>query len=131
MKISLDDLTVDASKITRIYKKESEYDNVTTYFIIYFIDGHEYSRSTSNRNIRDNDYNLLVNAMKQGENKNMLQEIKSTVSDFIKENKTLITWIAVLFLADHFFFGGKFRERLHRLIEGLISKVEKKAEDVK
>jgi hypothetical protein len=62
---------------------------------------------------------------------NMFEEIKETASKFLQENRMLIAWIAVLFLADHFFFGGQFRQRLQAVVEKVITGVEKKVEAIK
>lgn len=39
--------------------------------------------------------------------------------------------IAVLFLADHFFFAGKFRQRLHGLVDKMLGKAEQRIEAIK
>ena len=73
---------------------------------------------------------ILIAKYKQG-GITMVQEIKTTIEDFFKDNKSLITWIAILFLADHFFFYGKFRSRLHGMVDNIINKTEKKIEAIK
>lgn len=73
-------------------------------------------------------YQKLLKTYK-GEN-NMLKEVKDTVEQFIKDNRMVITWIAVLFLADHFFFNGKFRERLHGMIDNLINRTKSKIKEI-
>lgn len=62
---------------------------------------------------------------------NMFSEIKETATKFLQENRMLLAWIAVLFLADHFFFNGQFRQRLQGMVEKLIGGVEKKIEEFK
>ncbi len=61
----------------------------------------------------------------------MFSEIKDTAQKFLQENRMLIAWIAVLFLADHFFFDGKFRQRLNDIVEKLIGSVERKIAEAK
>jgi hypothetical protein len=58
----------------------------------------------------------------------VFQDIKLGLHKFFNENQNLIIWIAVIFLADHFFFGGKFKEKLHGMIDKGIAKAEKKIE---
>ena len=71
-----------------------------------------------------------VAAKKKGWVRRMFDSIKEAIGSFFKENQSIILWIAVLFLADHFFFAGKFRARLHALVEGMIAKVETKVQGV-
>lgn len=59
--------------------------------------------------------------------KDVLQDMKG----FIHDNRNIIYWLALAFLADHFFFSGKFRERLHGMVEKLIGRAEAKIEAVK
>ena len=61
--------------------------------------------------------------------KSMFTEAKEAIGEFLKEYKTIILWVATLFLVDHFFFNGKFRDRLNSMIDKLIGKVEKKVSD--
>lgn len=68
-----------------------------------------------------------VTIYKKGEN-NMLKSIGSDLRDFIKENKSVIYWIAVAMVADHVFFKGAFREKLHGLMNKLLGKVEAQIE---
>ena len=75
-------------------------------------------------------YERILNKYKQG-GSTMLTEVKNTIEQFIKDNRMVITWIAVLFLADHFFFNGKFRERLHGMVDNLINKTENKIKEIK
>lgn len=53
-----------------------------------------------------------------------MKDIFTDIKGFIKTNNTIIYWIALIFLADHFFFNGAFRERLRSLVNSLIGKVE-------
>ena len=58
----------------------------------------------------------------------MLKEIATDTKAFIHENRNFIYWLALAFLADHFFFNGAFRQRLNALVEKMIGKVEKQLE---
>lgn len=58
----------------------------------------------------------------------MLKDISADVKGFISENRNIIYWLALAFLADHFFFGGAFRQRLNALVERMIGRVEKQLE---
>lgn len=55
---------------------------------------------------------------------NMLKALGSDLKGFVVEHKSAIYMIAVLFLADHIFFQGAFRERLHGLMNKMLGKVE-------
>jgi len=55
---------------------------------------------------------------------NMLKTVGSDLKGFIAEHKSVIYWIAVMFLLDHVLFQGTFRERLHGLMNKLLGKVE-------
>lgn len=59
---------------------------------------------------------------------NMLKEITTDAKAFIHDNRNIIYWLALAFLADHFFFGGAFRQRLNALVEKMIGRVEKQLE---
>lgn len=61
--------------------------------------------------------------------KGLFSSMKDGVTEFFSENRSVITWLALIFLVDHFFFKGAFRERLHRMVEGMIGKIEKKIEN--
>ncbi len=54
----------------------------------------------------------------------MLKSVGNDLKAFITEHKSVIYWIAVALLADHVFFGGAFREKLHGLMNKLLGKVE-------
>lgn len=55
---------------------------------------------------------------------NMFKQVGSDLKAFIAEHKSVIYWLAVLFLADHFFFQGAFRERLNGIMNKMLGKVE-------
>lgn len=55
-----------------------------------------------------------------------MNEIVSDIRGFIKEHRSVIYTVAAIMLLDHFVFGGKFRERLHGMVERLLHNTEKK-----
>ena len=59
----------------------------------------------------------------------MFQEIVSDVRSFFHQNRFVIYTVAVVFLADHFFFKGQFRDRLRATIEKMVCRCEKKIEE--
>src|SRR5262249_29697450 len=64
--------------------------------------------STHERDDVLNQFNKLL----KKEN-SMLKTISSDMKSFLVEHKSTIYTIAALFLVDHIFFQGAFRERLH------------------
>ena len=67
---------------------------------------------------------------KKGWVRTMFDGVKAAVSEFFTEYRTVILWMATLFLLDHFFFAGKFRQRLYDMVEKMITKVESKVAGV-
>ena len=65
------------------------------------------------------------------EKKTMFKEIANDTKDFVKENRVIIYWVAVLFLADHFFFKGAFKDRLHAMVQKMLGKMETHIEEKK
>lgn len=61
---------------------------------------------------------------KKGEN--MITEIAKDAKAFIKEHKSLLYWVATLFVVDHFFFHGAFKEKLRDIMQKLVGKAEDK-----
>ena len=61
--------------------------------------------------------------------RNVMKELLDGFKKFITENRTIIYWLAVAFLADHFFFKGAFREKLHQLVTKIIGRVEKQIDN--
>ena len=57
-----------------------------------------------------------------------MNDIMKDIKGFVSENRQIIYWMALIFLADHFFFNGAFRERLKGLAEKMLGKVEKQIE---
>lgn len=98
--------------------------------VVEFNDGRKIT-SDDYKNKLEAEIVLNSSIKKRKGEKQMVKGIKDTIGKFLEENKMFITWIAVLFLADHFFFGGKFRERLYSMVEKVIGKIEKKAEEIK
>ena len=59
---------------------------------------------------------------------NVLSDLSKDVKGFISDNRQIIYWMALIFLLDHFFFQGAFRDRLKGMAEKMIGKVEKQIE---
>jgi hypothetical protein len=62
----------------------------------------------------------------QPKEKTVFREIATDIKTFIKENKSLIYFIAFALLLDHFLFHGALKARLHAMIEKLMQRVENK-----
>lgn len=56
----------------------------------------------------------------------MLQELSKDLKQFVISHKAVIYSIALALLVDHLFFEGKFRGRLHEMMNKLLTKVEDK-----
>lgn len=54
----------------------------------------------------------------------MLGTISQDLKKFVLDHKSTIYVLAVLILADHLLFQGQFRERLHKMMNTLLGKVE-------
>jgi hypothetical protein len=76
---------------------------------------------------RKNPYLLPDDSPKKG---SKMQELLGDFKGFIKEHKSLLYWVAIAVLADHFLFNGAFREKLKGLMGNLVGKLEKKVEGV-
>lgn len=63
---------------------------------------------------------LLIN-----EKGNKMNEIMNTVKDYVKQHKDTLITIGVLALVDQLVFDGKFRERLVKVFENLLERLEK------
>ena len=61
----------------------------------------------------------------------MFKELKTDVSNFIKEYRGVIYFTALALLIDHFIFRGVFKARLQAMLESLIAKVETKVSESK
>lgn len=59
---------------------------------------------------------------------NMFKNILNDVRQFIEQHRSVIYWLALAFLVDHFFLNGKFREKLHGLVDKLLNKIEKQVD---
>lgn len=62
---------------------------------------------------------------------NMFSEVAQDMKVFVKEHKSLIYWVAVLFIFDHFFFQGAFKSKLKNIMDNLVGKVESKLQETK
>ena len=61
----------------------------------------------------------------------MLKTVTADLKVFIAEHKSTIYMIAALFLVDHLFFQGAFRQRLQGLMSKMLGKVEAQIDGVK
>lgn len=68
--------------------------------------------------------NLKQDAKQKGVS--MFGQVQTDLKKFILEHKSTIYVVASLLLVDHFFFEGKFRHRLHDMMNKLLNKVEHK-----
>ncbi len=62
---------------------------------------------------------------------NMFKTVANDMKGFITEHKSVLYWMAVMLLADHVFFGGAFREKLHGLMNKMLGKVEAQIDGAK
>lgn len=58
----------------------------------------------------------------------MFKEMVNDVRGFFHENRFVIYTIALIFLADHFFFKGQFRERIRSTMEKMLCRCEDKVQ---
>lgn len=61
----------------------------------------------------------------------MLSEVAKDMRGFVKEHKSMIYWVLVLFMLDHFFFQGSFKAKLKSMMDNLVGKIESKINDAK
>ena len=54
----------------------------------------------------------------------MVTKVKDEVVSFYNNNKNTIITIMILFILDHFFFEGKFKEKFTSMLEAGIEKVK-------
>lgn len=52
--------------------------------------------------------------------------VPSALKDYFRKHQDVLITLAVVMLADHFVFGGAFREKIKAVVERLISGAEKK-----
>lgn len=74
---------------------------------------------------RDNAMTYLHSQKKKG--RHMFTGITEDLKTYLKENRDLVFTVLLVLLVDQFAFEGAFRERVKKLIEGLLSKVEAKS----
>ena len=123
------DKAVDVSKIDEAWKTYWK-DGVNHHYSIKWkSSGGETSSYDfeTDKSARDAAYENLVTLMKG--TSNMLKDLSTDVKGFISDNRQIIYWMALIFLLDHFFFQGAFRDRLKGLAERMIGKVEKQIEE--
>lgn len=56
----------------------------------------------------------------------MFGEIKNDVTKFVSEYRYVFYFLMLALLMDQLIFKGVFRDRLHKMMENMIAKVEKK-----
>lgn len=56
----------------------------------------------------------------------MIQEMAGDIKKFVRENKSLIYFVVLALIVDHVFFKGAFKERLQKMAEKMVAKVEDK-----
>lgn len=61
---------------------------------------------------------------KKEEKKSMFKSVQDDFKGFMKENKSVIYWMALLLILDHYLFEDAFREKLKSLVHRMIGKVE-------
>lgn len=64
------------------------------------------------------------NKLKKPQGVKMLGSIGQDVKDFVRENKSVIYWIAIVMVVDHYFFQNAFRDKLKDLIHKVLGKVD-------
>ena len=62
----------------------------------------------------------------QPKGKGMFRQMVDDVRSFMNEHRFVIYTVAIIFLIDHFFLKGVFRDRLQGIIERMVGKVEQK-----
>lgn len=60
------------------------------------------------------------------EEKKMVKEIQNDVRSFMRENKSVIYWMIILYCVDHYLFEGALKARLQKIVQNLVGKVEEK-----
>lgn len=58
-----------------------------------------------------------------GGGKKMLESVTGEVKEFVAENKTILYWFAIIFVADYYIFDGKFKDKLENIFSSIIDKV--------
>lgn len=67
-----------------------------------------------------------VQKLKPEGKKSMFKEISTDVKGFIVEHRSIIYFVAVALIVDHFVFNGAFKTRLSAMAEKIVGKVEEK-----
>ncbi len=58
-----------------------------------------------------------------------MKEIINDLKKFVSEHRNIIYTVALVALADHFLFDGKFREKLKGLVDKMLNKAEKQLDN--
>jgi|HubBroStandDraft_3_1064219.scaffolds.fasta_scaffold94491_3 hypothetical protein len=72
----------------------------------------------------------IVPGTETATHKGLVKTVVADIKGFIAEHKTIIYSVIVLLLIDHFFLGGKLKERIKASAEKLFGVVEKKIEGI-
>jgi hypothetical protein len=59
-----------------------------------------------------------------------MSTITSDIKGFISQHRNVIYSVVLILLVDHFFLGGKLKERVKGMVEKLLGTVEKKVSDI-
>ena len=114
---------IDFALVESARVKHEEYEGDWYSQLLYSAGGKEGKFAwKNNRSAADKGLELFQSYMKG--KPSMVSDVMKDVSGFVKDNRNVIYWMAVAFLADHFFFGGAFRERLKACVDKMIGKVE-------
>jgi len=60
----------------------------------------------------------------------MFGEFKADIRSFIKEHKSIIYWIVLLYVADKFLFEGKFKVKINEILHRLVGKMDSKLDEI-
>lgn len=113
-------IVLDSKKIVSVtYTQANNWHGITYYTTENFESHHIWFKSLTDA---QNALTQIQSAMK---GQNMFKNILTDVKAFIEQHRNVIYWLALAFLVDHFFLNGKFREKLHGLVDKLLNKIEK------
>ena len=130
--VNLDGDLIEVDGITRAYvQKAQDFDGNKwgfngKYKVTFYVGGNEKGTKHVSES-KAQQWLSLIEQAKKGHS-NMLKDITTDMKAFMHDNRNVLYWLAVAFLADHFFFGGAFRARLNSLVEKMIGRVEKQIE---
>ena len=131
--VEVDDCLLLKEEVVSLYKSNDvNASNGRNYLIKCLLkNGKEKWWSWTNEKERDKSYDGAVNKLcfvnlksenkiEQKGNYKMLDQLK----DYFKKHQEIFMTVFFVLLEDHFFFNGALRERVKKLVEGLLTKVE-------